>query len=126
LVDIAKNTGAVVIGMLEVTNWIEKQGYDNVVAMNLGLMHAEFGDVRMTPAAHSSSLPDGSYGGNPAGFLITTKQGNFYYSGDTCLVMDMQLIPRYAHIDFAIMPIGGHFTMNPADALIAAEFVQCN
>lgn len=123
---IARNTGAVVIGMLEVTNWIEAQGYDNVVGMNLGLMQAEFGTVRMTPAAHSSSMPDGSYGGNPAGFVITTKEGNFHYTGDTCLIMDMQLIPRYAKLDFAIMPIGGHFTMNPDDAVIAAEFIQCN
>jgi len=125
LVAIAKNTGAVVIGMLEVTNWIASQGYENVVGMNLGMMHTEFGTVRMTPAAHSSSLPDGSYGGNPAGFLITTKEGNFHYTGDTCLTMDMQLIPRYAKIDFAVMPIGGHFTMNTDDAVIAAEFIQC-
>lgn len=126
LVTIAKNTGATVIGMLEVTNWIEKQGYDKVVGMNLGLMQAEFGSVRMVPAQHSSSLPDGSYGGNPAGFVVTTADGSFYYSGDTCLTMDMQLIPRYGKMAFAIMPIGGHFTMNPDDAVIAAEFAQCD
>lgn len=126
LVAIAKNTGAMVIGMLEVTNWIEKQGYDKVTGMNLGLMNTEFGSVRMVPAAHSSSLPDGSYGGNPAGFIVTTADGSFYYSGDTCLVMDMQLVPRYGKMNFAIMPVGGHFTMNVADALIAAEFAQCD
>ncbi|MCB9047550.1 MAG: metal-dependent hydrolase [Chitinophagales bacterium] len=125
-VTIAKNTGAPVIGMLEVTNWIAKQGYENVVGMNLGQMQAEFGTVRMTPAAHSSSLPDGSYGGNPAGFVITTADGCFHYTGDTCLVMDMQLIPRYGKLDFAVMPIGGHFTMNPDDAVTAADFIQCN
>lgn len=126
LVTIAKNTGAQVIGMLEVANWISKQGYDNVVGMNLGLLHTDFGSVRMTPAAHSSSLPDGSYGGNPAGFVVTTAEGTFHYTGDTCLIMDMQLIPRYGKMDFAIMPVGGHFTMNVEDAVIAAEFVQCN
>lgn len=126
LVAIAKNTGAQVIGMLEVANWITKQGYDNVVGMNLGLLKTDFGSVRMTPAAHSSSLPDGSYGGNPAGFVVTTAEGTFHYTGDTCLVMDMQLIPRYGKMDFAIMPVGGHFTMNVEDAVIAAEFVQCD
>ena len=61
LITIAKNTGAMVIGMLEVCNWIQQQGYENVTGMNLGLMKTEFGSVRMVPAAHSSSLPDGSY-----------------------------------------------------------------
>lgn len=126
VVTIANNTGAAVIGMPEVTGWVARQGYDKVVEMNMGLMKAEFGTVRMVPAAHSSSLPDGSYGGNPAGFVLTTAEGNFYYTGDTCLTMDMQLIPRYAKVDFAIMPIGGHFTMDANDAVIAAEFVQCD
>src|SRR5690606_8113485 len=109
LVAIAKNTGAQVIGMLEVINWINKQGYDNTIGMNLGLLKTDFGSVRMTPAAHSSGLPDGSYGGNPAGFVVTTADGVFYYSGDTCLIMDLQLIPRYGDMAFAVMPIGGHF-----------------
>ncbi|HEY9178699.1 MAG TPA: metal-dependent hydrolase [Flavipsychrobacter sp.] len=126
LVTIAKNTGAQVIGMLEVTNWISKQGYDKVTGMNLGLLETEFGSVRMTPAAHSSSLPDGSYGGNPAGFVVSTSDGTFHYTGDTCLIMDMQLIPRYGNMAFTVMPVGGHFTMNVDDALVAAEFVQCN
>lgn len=125
LVAIAQNTGAQVIGMLEVTNWISKQGYDNVIGMNLGLLKTAFGSVRMTPAAHSSGLPDGSYGGNPAGFVVTTADGTFYYSGDTCLIMDIQLIPRYGTMSFGIMPIGGHFTMDVEDALVAAEFAQC-
>lgn len=126
LVTIAQNTGAMVIGMLEVTNWIQKQGYEKVTGMNLGLMKTEFGSVRMVPAAHSSSLPDGSYGGNPGGFVVTTAEGSFYYTGDTCLTMDMQLIPRYGNMQFAVMPIGGHFTMNADDAVIAAEMSQCS
>lgn len=126
LLSIAKNTGAMVIGMIEVTNWVEKQGYDKVTGMNLGVLKTEFGSVRMVPAAHSSSLPDGSYGGNPAGFVITTVDGSFYYAGDTCVIMDMQLIPRYGKMNFAVMPIGGMFTMDADDALIAAELSQCN
>ena len=126
LITIAKNTGAMVIGMLEVCNWIQQQGYENVTGMNLGLMKTEFGSVRMVPAAHSSSLPDGSYGGNPGGFVVTTAEGSFYYTGDTCLTMDIQLIPRYGSMQFAVMPIGGHFTMNADDAVIAAEMSQCS
>lgn len=125
LVTIANNTNAQVIGMLEVTGWIENQGYKNCVGMNLGEMKTEFGSVRMVPAAHSSSMPDGSYGGTPAGFVVKTSEGNFYYTGDTCVIMDMKIIPRYGSMDFAVMPIGGHFTMNAADAVIAAEFCDC-
>ncbi len=123
---IAKRTGATIIAMAEVVHWFEKQGCEKVHSMNYGPYTAEFGEVRMVPAAHSSSMPDGSYGGNPAGFIIKTADTSFYYAGDTCLVMDMQLIPRYAKLDFAIMPIGGNFTMNAADAVIAASFVQCS
>lgn len=120
------HTEAQVIAMLEVAGWVETQGYKNTMGMNLGEMKTDFGTVRMVPAAHSSSMPDGKYGGNPAGFVIKTEEGSFYYSGDTCLIMDMQLIPRYGKMDFAVMPIGGHFTMNPSDAVIAAEFAQCD
>jgi L-ascorbate metabolism protein UlaG (beta-lactamase superfamily) len=121
---IAKNTGAEVIAMIEVANWAKAQGCEKVHGMNMGPFQTEFGEVRMVPAAHSSSLPDGSYGGDPAGFVIKTKDGNFYYTGDTCLIMDMMLIPRYGQMDFAIMPVGGYFTMNAEDALIAADFCK--
>lgn len=127
LMTIAKRTGAKVVAMAEVVGWVQAQGYDNVHGMNYGATDMEFGNVRMVPAAHSSSMADGSYGANPAGFVIKTEEGNFYYAGDTCLIMDMQLIPRYyANVDFSIMPIGGNFTMNAEDAVIAAEFVQCS
>ena len=122
---IAKRTGAKVIAAYEVTNWAEKQGVENVHGMNYGAFDFEFGNVRFVPAWHSSGLPDGSYGGNPGGWLLKTAEGNFYYAGDTCLSMEMQLIPRYAKLDFAILPIGGNFTMNAEDAVIAADFIQC-
>ena len=122
---IAKQTGAKVIGMIEVTDWAGKQGVENVHPMNYGSFQFDFGEMRLVPAWHSSGLPDGSYGGNPAGILIKTAEGNFYYAGDTCLSMEMQLIPRYAKLDFAILPIGGNFTMNAEDAVIAADFIQC-
>jgi L-ascorbate metabolism protein UlaG (beta-lactamase superfamily) len=124
LIAIAKRTGATVIAAYEIVNWLNAQGIDHCHPMNFGPYNFEFGELRFTPAAHSSALPDGSYGGNPGGFLLRTAEGNCYYSGDTCLTMDMQLIPRYSTLDFAIMPVGGNFTMNVSDAVMAAEMVQ--
>lgn len=126
LVTIAKNTGALVIGMYEVTNWAAAQGVKKVHGMNYGSFTFDFGRVSMVPAWHSSSMPDGSYGGNPAGFVVRTAEGAFYYAGDTALALDMQLVPHYAKVDTAIMPVGGNFTMDVEDALKAAGFVQCN
>ena len=124
-VAIAKQTGAKVVAMAEVAEWIKGQGVENVHGMNYGSFNFDFGRVSMVPAWHSSGLPDGSYGGNPAGFVLQTKDGNFYYSGDTCLMLDMQLIPHYAGLDFAVLPIGGNFTMDATDAVKAAEFIRC-
>ena len=125
LVQIAKRTGALVIGAYEVVAWAQKQGVERVHGMNFGPFNFEFGKLRFTPALHSSSMPDGSYGGNPGGFLIQTAEGTLYYSGDTCLMTDMQLIPRFAKPDVAILPIGGNFTMDAEEALMAAEMIQC-
>ncbi|MGZ8537713.1 MAG: MBL fold metallo-hydrolase, partial [Flavisolibacter sp.] len=70
-------------------------------------------------------LPDGSYGANPMGFIVTTNENTFYYSGDTALTMDMQLVPRWGKPDFAVLPIGDNFTMGYEDAIMAAEMIQC-
>lgn len=126
LMAIAKNTGAKVIAMAEIADWVTNQGYSNVHAMNYGPAQLDFGKVRMVPAMHSSSFPDGSNGGNPAGFVVTTGDGSFYYSGDTCLTMDMKLIPEYAGLYAAILPIGGNYTMDVEDALIASNYIQCD
>ncbi len=126
LVSIAKRTGAKVIGAYEVVDWAQRQGVENVHPMNFGSAQFEFGKLHFLPAAHSSSLPDGSYGGNPGGFLVHGADKKFYYTGDTCLTMDMKLLPMYAQLDFAIMPVGGNFTMDAQDAVIAADFIGCN
>ena len=126
LAAIAKRTGATIFAMYEVANWAQKQGCEKVQGMNLGATETEFGQLRFVPAAHSAGLPDGGYGGVAAGIVLKTTEGNFYFAGDTCLSMEMQLVPRYAKLDFAIMPIGGYFTMDAEDAAIAAEFVQVN
>lgn len=122
---LAQQTGAVCVAAFEVTEWLQKQNVKNVHPMNTGgKWNFGFGTVKCVVAQHSSGLPDGSYGGNPMGFLFMTDEGNFYYSGDTALTLDMQLIPRWAKVDFAILPIGDNFTMDAEDAAIASEFVQ--
>jgi L-ascorbate metabolism protein UlaG (beta-lactamase superfamily) len=87
----------------------------------------DFGDftVKCTVAQHSSSIPDGSYGGNPMGFIISNDEGSFYYSGDTALTLDMQLVTKWAKLNFAVLPIGDNFTMGYEDALLAAEMIGC-
>jgi L-ascorbate metabolism protein UlaG (beta-lactamase superfamily) len=106
---------------------VTKTGITKVHAMNHGGPIAfDFGTARGVSAIHSSSLPDGSYGGNPLGFVFTTAAGNFYYSGDTALTLDMQLIPVWAKLDFAVLPIGSNFTMDVHDAIKASDFIQCN
>ncbi len=125
LVDIAKRTGAKVISSWEVVAWAQKNGVENVHPMNFGPARFEFGKIHYTPAQHSSSMPDGSYGGNPGGFLFHDTEKKFYYSGDTALTKDMELIPMYAVPDVAILPVGGNFTMDVDDALIAADMIKC-
>jgi len=126
LVDIARRTNATVIGAYEVVGWAQQQGIKNVHPMNFGPYNFDFGKLHFLPAWHSSAMPDGAYGGNPGGFLVHGQERKFYYSGDTCLMMDMQLVPRYAKLDFAILPVGGNFTMDADDAVIAAEFIKCD
>lgn len=124
---IAKRTGATLIAAFEVTNWFQQQGIEKVVGMNLGgKCSFDFGTVKCVTAHHSSALPDGTYGGNPMGFVIASTEKNFYYSGDTALTLDMQLIPQFAVPDFCILPIGDHFTMGPEDAARAAHMINCS
>jgi L-ascorbate metabolism protein UlaG (beta-lactamase superfamily) len=124
-VDIAKRTGAMVICNWEIAGWLQNQGLTNVHPMNTGgSREFDFGKVKCTVAQHSSGLPDGSYGGNPMGFLLFAEGKQVYYSGDTSLTLDMQLIPKWApQLDAAILPIGDNFTMDVADAIDAASMV---
>jgi L-ascorbate metabolism protein UlaG (beta-lactamase superfamily) len=124
---IANNTGATIVANFEIYTWFTKQGIKNAHPMNHGgSWKFDFGKAKMVNAIHSSELPDGSYGGNPAGFVFTTSAGNFYYAGDTALTMDMKLIPLTSpNLHFCILPIGDNFTMGVKDALIAADFVNC-
>jgi len=123
-VAIAKRTGAKVIAVGELTRWLQKQGVPNIHSQHLGggFKHA-FGYVKLTIAHHGSGLPDGNYGGNPAGFLITASGKKLYFAGDTALFLDMQLYGNEG-IDLFVTPIGDNFTMGPDDALQAVKLVK--
>jgi L-ascorbate metabolism protein UlaG (beta-lactamase superfamily) len=125
-VEIARHTGATIVSNFEIVQWLSKQGLDKSHPLNHGGGHSfDFGRVKFVNAIHSSSLPDGSYGGNPGGFVVTSAEGNFYYSGDTALTLDMQLIGESTRLRFAALCLGDNFTMDVQDALKAAEFVRC-
>lgn len=124
-IQIANQTKAMVVCSFEIAEWLGKQGVEKTHPMNTGGKWIfDFGTVKCVTAHHSSGLPDGSYGGNPMGFIITSVEKEFYYSGDTALTLDMQLVPRWASVDFAILPIGDNFTMDYADAIEAARMVN--
>lgn len=123
-VEIAKRTGAQVICNAEISGWFGKQDV-NAHAQHIGGGYNHpFGYLKLTLALHGSALPDGSDGGNPCGFLLTTKDGKkFYAAQDTGLFGDMKLIGEEG-IDLAILPIGDNYTMGPDDALRAVKLLQ--
>ncbi|HZY41949.1 MAG TPA: metal-dependent hydrolase [Anaerolineae bacterium] len=123
-VAIAKRTSATVIANFEIINWFEGQGVTNAHAQHIGGgFNYPFGYLKLTQALHGSALPDGSYGGNPAGFLLTAEGKKIYLACDTGLFGDMKLIGEEG-IDLAVLPIGDNFTMGPDDALRAVKLLQ--
>jgi L-ascorbate metabolism protein UlaG (beta-lactamase superfamily) len=124
---IAQRTGALVIAPFEVATWAQKQGAKKIHPVNPGGGPAlDVCRVKFVNAIHSSSLPDGSYGGAPGGFVISSDDGNFYYSGDTALTRDMELIGESVRLNFAVLCIGGNFTMEVEDAIRAANMIRCD
>jgi L-ascorbate metabolism protein UlaG (beta-lactamase superfamily) len=124
-VAIARRTGATVVANYEISQWLEKQGLSKVHGQQHGGGHAfPFGRCKLTLAFHGSVLPDGTYGGNPCGFLLTFKDGTKVYdAADTGLFGDMRLIGEEG-LDLAILPIGDNYTMGPDDALRAVKLLQ--
>ena len=122
---IAKRTNAEVISNAEIVKWVSMQGIKKTHGQHLGGgFRYPFGYLKLTVAMHGSALPDGSYGGNPAGFLLTTNdQKKIYMAGDTGLFGDMALIGEEG-IDLAILPIGDNYTMGPDDAIRAVKLIQ--
>lgn len=123
---IAKNTGATLISNFEIISWFEEKGLSGHPMNTGGKYEFEFGFVKYVHALHSSTLPDGSNGGNPGGFVVWNDEDCFYVAGDTALTEDMKLIPRTCpKLSVSILPIGDNFTMGYEDAAIAAEMLNC-
>jgi L-ascorbate metabolism protein UlaG (beta-lactamase superfamily) len=123
---IAKRTHAVIVSNWEIATYYGNKGFQSHPMNHGGSWQFDFGKVKYVNAIHSSSFPDGTYGGNPGGFVIESEHKNIYISGDTALTMDMKLIPLRTKLDLAIFPIGNNFTMDVEDAITAAEFVECD
>lgn len=123
-VAIAERTGCQVISNYEIVTWLGEQGISNGQPMNHGgRVSTDFGSVKYVNAVHSSVLPDGTYGGNPGGFIIGHGGKEYYYAGDTALTLDMELLGRYHDLELAFLPIGDVFTMGVEDAVRAAKMV---
>lgn len=124
---IAKRTNAKIISNYEISNHYFNLGIENSHPMDLGgAYNFPFGSVKMVPALHSSTFDDGSAGGCACGFIIRTLDKTVYIAGATALHFDMQLIPVRYKVDLAILPVGGNFTMDVEDAIMASDFVKCN
>lgn len=123
---IAQTSGVTLIGNYEVIHWFASKGLKKVHPMNSGgSWNFDFGKVTFTTSVHSSSMPDGSYGGQAGGFLVETQEGSFYYSGDTALNHDIKLIKSSSPLKFAALCLGGNFTMGVAEAVVAAGWLAC-
>lgn len=122
---IYNNCRPTIVSNFEIVTWFEKRGVTGAHPMNIGgKWKFDFGTVKMVNAIHSSSMPDGSYGGSPGGFIIQTEGKTFYYAGDTALSTEMKLIGENYKLDFAFLPIGDNFTMDITDTLEAADYLK--
>ena len=123
-IKIAKKNNATIVGVFEVVQHCTQKGATGF-GMNVGgARNFDFGEVQLTPAIHSSSFPDGAYGGLACGFLIRIGNKTIYFAGDTALTYEMKLIGEMNNIDVALLPIGDCFTMGPVDAAQAVEFLK--
>ncbi len=123
---IAKSADATIVSNFEIATHYANKGFKSHPMNHGGQWDFSFGNLKYTQAIHTSSFPDGSYGGQPGGFLLTADGKRIYIAGDTALTMDMKLIPSTTPVDLAILPIGDNFTMGIDDAVIAADFLECN
>ncbi|MFD1613814.1 metal-dependent hydrolase [Gelatiniphilus marinus] len=123
---IAKRTNAVIVSNYEIVTRFGKLGLEGHPMNHGGTWDFEFGSVKYVNAIHSSSFPDGCYGGQPGGFVIEGEHKNIYIAGDTALTFDMKLIPLQTKLDLAILPIGDNFTMGIDDAILASDFLECD
>lgn len=124
-VEIAKRTGATVVAIVELAEEIRGKGVEHVADPNIGgTVTFDWGWVKLTPAWHTGTTPDGVTH-TPAGLLVKLGEALVYHLGDTALFSDLQLVARRGQrVDLAIVPIGGHYTMDRIDAVTAVEFVN--
>lgn len=122
---IAKRTGAVIVSNYEIVVHFQNLGLNGHPMNHGGSWKFDFGKVKYVNAIHTSSFPDGSYGGQPGGFIIEADK-TIYIAGDTALTYDMKLIGKQFDLDLAILPIGDNFTMGVEDAIIASDYVKCD
>ena len=123
---IAKRTNAVIVSNAEIASFYQNKGFEAHPMNHGGYWDFEFGTLKYVLAVHSSSFPNGTYGGQPGGFVIEGEHKNIYIAGDTALTFDMKLIPIRTSLDLAILPIGDNFTMGIDDAIIASDFLKCD
>ena len=133
-VAVAKRTGAHCVAIVELANWLEGQGVENVSDPNLGgTIEFDWGWIKLVPAWHTSTAPGSAEApysaeqgvslGTATGLVIRIGDVTVYHTGDTCLFGDMKLIAERNPVDIALMPIGGHYTMDRHDAVVAAELI---
>jgi L-ascorbate metabolism protein UlaG (beta-lactamase superfamily) len=123
-VPVAKRTGAHCVAIVELANWLGEQGVENVSDPNFGgTVEFDWGWIKLVPAWHTNTTPDGTAIGPPAGMLIYIGGVTVYHTGDTCLFSDLKLIAERNPVDVLLLPIGGHYTMDRHDAVVAADFV---
>jgi len=122
---ISKQNNAKIVAQPEITGWYAKQDLTDAIEMNIGgTVKLGSATAKMVVAVHSSSLPDGTYGGHPAGYVIQAEGKTIYFAGDTALTYDMKIIGEQFAVDYALLPMGGHYTMDADDALTAAQWVK--
>lgn len=123
---IAKTSEAIIVSNYEIAMHYESKGFKAHPMNHGGNWQFSFGNLKYVNAIHTSSFPDGSYGGQPGGFVLSTEGKHVYIAGDTALTMDMKLIPMTTKLDLAVLPIGDNFTMGIDDAVTASGFVECD
>jgi L-ascorbate metabolism protein UlaG (beta-lactamase superfamily) len=123
-VAVATRTGAPCVAIVEVANWLGDQGVGETHDPNLGgTIEFDWGWVKLVQAFHTNTMPDGVAAGQAAGLVINIGDTTVYHLGDTCLFGDLKLIAQSTPVDVALIPIGGHYTMDRHDAVVAAELV---
>lgn len=126
VISIANRCQSTLVSNFEITQWFHKKGVEKYHPMNIGGSWSfDFGKVHMVSAVHSSSMPDGSYGGSAAGFVLEFDHKTIYFAGDTALTLDMKILAQKFSIDLAFLPMGDNFTMGIEDAALASEWIAC-